>query len=106
MDSVELFQHPPPMFRTEGNGLQVILYSPRTFAQMTRDERVRACYQHTVLRFLEGDRMKNPSLCKRFGIASKNAAQAFVVISQAIERNLIRSADPSHPRAGYLPFWA
>jgi predicted HTH transcriptional regulator len=102
----ELFQLPPPLFRASDDSLQVILYGPRKFAQMTPDERVRACYQHAVLRFLSGDRMKNATLCERFGIARQNAAQASQVISLALQQGLIKPADPDHPRSGYVPYWA
>ncbi|MDN3546082.1 hypothetical protein QWZ02_16615 [Kinneretia asaccharophila] len=87
-------------------GTQAVLYGPRSFAEMTQDERVRACYFHAVLKFLSGDKMKNASLCARLGIAAKNAAQASAVISKTLDAGLIRVADPEHPRAGYLPHWA
>ena len=103
---VEMFQLPPPLFRAESNSTQAILYSPRTFAEMTPEERVRACYFHAVLKFLSGDKMKNASLCTRLGIASKNAAQATAVINKTLDAGLIRVADPDHPRAGYVPHWA
>lgn len=104
--SVELFQLPPPLFREEGDSMQAVLYGPRTFAQMTPDERIRACYHHAVLKFLSGDRMKNASLCERFGIDSRNASQASGVIRKSLESDLIRVADTEHPRAGYVPWWA
>lgn len=103
---VELFQLPPPLFREGDNSMQVVLYGPRNFADMTPDERVRACYQHAVLKFLSGDRMKNASLCARFGIDLRNAAQASGVIKRALDAQLIKAADPEHPRAGYVPSWA
>jgi predicted HTH transcriptional regulator len=102
----EIFQLPAPLFRASGDSLQVILYGPRTFAQMTPDERVRACYQHAVLKFISGERMRNASLCDRFGIAKQNAAQASQVINLAIQQGLIKPADLQHPRSGYVPFWA
>ena len=86
--------------------MQVILYAPRSFANMTVDERVRACYQHSVMKHLSGDRMKNISLCERLGIEGKNAAQASKVIKVALKNELIKVADPEHPRAGYVPCWA
>jgi len=103
---VELFQLPAPLLRSSSSSMQVVLYGPRTFAEMTPEERVRACYFHSVLRFMAGDRMKNASLCERFGIASRNAAQASNVIRKALDSGLIRFADEDHPRAGYLPWWA
>lgn len=103
---VEIFQLPPPLFREGENSMQVVLYGPRKFADMTPDERVRACYQHAVLKFLSGERMKNATLCERFGIDSRNASQASVVIRKTLETDLIKVADPDHPRAGYVPSWA
>lgn len=103
---VEIYQLPPPLFREGEDSMQVILYGPRKFADMTPDERVRACYQHAVLKFLSGERMKNATLCERFGIDPKNASQASVIIRKAQEEGIIKVADPDHPRAGYVPGWA
>lgn len=103
---VEVFQLPPLLLREADSSMQVILYGPRTFANMTPDERVRACYQHAILKWLSGDRMKNSTLCERFGLEKRNAAQATKVITQALKEKHIRPADPDHPRAGYIPSWA
>ncbi|MBF0625888.1 MAG: putative DNA binding domain-containing protein [Magnetococcales bacterium] len=103
---VELFQSPPPLFRVSDTAMQVVLYGPRSFAEMTPDERTRACYQHAVLKFLSGERMKNATLCERFGIDKKNAASASVVLKKALDEGLIKVDDPKHPRAGYVPSWA
>lgn len=104
--AVELSQLPPPDFRVEENATRVILYAPRRFAEMTVDERVRACYQHAVLRYVSGERMRNSTLRERFGIESKNAAQVSQVIRLALERGLIRPADPEKPQSAYIPAWA
>ncbi len=106
VEQVEIFQLPAPLFRSEDNSTQVVLYGPRSFAEMTPEERVRACYFHAVLKFLSGDRMKNASLCTRLGVASRNAAQVTAVINKTLKAGLIRVADPEHPRAGYVPHWA
>lgn len=103
--SIEVYQLPPLKIQAEGGSTQVILYGPRSFAEMNRSERVRACYQHAVLKWLSGEKMKNSTLCERFGIDKKNAAQASQVISAALEEGRIKVADPDHPRAGYFPFW-
>lgn len=106
INQVELFQLPPPLFMESDASLQVILYGPRTFANMTPEERVRACFHHAVLKFISGERMKNSTLCERFGIEKNNAAQATLVINNAQKAGRIKPADPDHPRAGYVPFWA
>ncbi|MFN7096860.1 MAG: ATP-binding protein, partial [Gammaproteobacteria bacterium] len=104
--NIELFHLPAPKFRAEESTMQVTLYAPRTFANMTNEERLRACEQHTIIKYLGGGRMKNTTLCERFGIEIKNAAQASKVINAAIKSQLIKPADPEHPRAGYIPIWA
>ena len=103
---VEDSQLPPPLLRETELSMQVILYGPRSFANMTPDERARACFQHAVLKWLSGDRMKNSTLCDRFGIDKRNAAQATKVIALALKLKLIKPADADHPRAGYIPEWA
>lgn len=104
--AIELHQLPPPDFRAEGGAVRVKLFAPRRFAEMTPDERVRACYQHAALKYVVGDRMKNSTLCKRFGIDPRNASQASIVIRRTLDEELIKPADSTRPRAGYIPFWA
>ena len=97
---------PPPEFRAEANATRAILFGPRRFAEMTTEERQRACYQHTVLRYLDGGRMRNATLRKRLGVAEHNSAQISGVIRHALDADLIRPADLARPRSGYVPFWA
>ncbi|MBG58805.1 MAG: MloB [Porticoccus sp.] len=104
--AVELHQLPPPDFRKEGDAVRVVLYAPRRFAEMTPQERVRACYQHAALKYLAGQKMTNSTLRERFGIEPQNAAQASTVIRQALGTDLIRVADSAAPRSGYVPYWA
>ncbi len=107
--AVELYQLPPPDFRVQEGGIEAtcaVLFAPRRFAAMTVEERVRACYQHAVLKFVNGELMKNSSLRARLGIDTRNAAQVSQVIRRARDRQLIKVADPKRPQSGYVPFWA
>lgn len=106
VEAVEEAQLPPPEFRAEADATRVTLFGPRRFADMTTGERLRACYQHAVLHYLRGQRMKNATLRERFGVDSRNAAQVSTVIRRALDESLIRSADPERPRSGYVPYWA
>ena len=103
---IERSQSPPPDFREEGEATRVLLYAPRKFADLTREERIRACYQHTVLRYVSGNRMKNNTLRERFGLAAQQTVKVSQVIRAALDAELIRLANPAHPRAGYVPIWA
>lgn len=104
--AAEVYQLPAPDFRVEDHATRIVLYAPRRFAAMTPEERVRACYQHAVLKYLAGDSMRNSTLRERFGIEARNAAQVSAVIKIALERKLIRPSDPNRPQASYIPSWA
>lgn len=106
LGAAEMHQLPPPDFRMYGEAVRAVLFAPRRFADMTPEERVRACYQHAALKFLSGQPMKNATLRERLGIESRNASQASAIIRLALDKGLIRPADPDHPQAAYVPFWA
>ena len=106
---VEAFQLPAPDFRVTKNSTVAVLYGPRKFAQMDRQERIRACYQHACLRHVSGKRMTNASLRKRLGIKESNYPLASRIIGDTISANLIKQyAEGSASRrdASYVPFWA
>lgn len=104
--SVELFQLPPPDFRTDGDSVRVVLYGPRGFNAMPPAERVRACYQHAALRYIAGQKMTNASLRDRFGLQDTAAASVSRVIKDTLSEGRIKLADPSASKSGYFPFWA
>ncbi|MEP6343703.1 MAG: ATP-binding protein [Maricaulaceae bacterium] len=104
--SVEVYQLPPPLFKANEDSMQVVLYGPRKFADMTPNELVRACYQHSILKLITDTPMTNSSLRERFGIKTQNASQASVVLGKTLEEGLIKHADPDHPRSSYVPHWA
>lgn len=105
ISAVESLHLPPPKFQASDNSMQVILFGPRPFADMTPSERVQAAYQHAIIRWLEGEKLRNASLCDRLGVARRNAAQITGVIKEAMNQGYLKPADPVHPRAGYYPFW-
>lgn len=106
LTAVEMFQLPPPDFRTDGDSVRVLLYAPRAFSTMSPAERVRACYQHATLRYIAGQKMTNSSLRERFGLQSTAAAPVSRILREALESRVIRVADPNAPKSGYVPIWA
>ena len=107
--NVEVFQLPAPDFRIAGDSMIAVLYGPRKFAQMGREERVRACYQHACLQHVSGTRMSNASLRKRLGIKESNYPLASRIIRDSINADLIKphgEGTGSKRNATYDPFWA
>ena len=102
--AVEAFQLPAPDFRTTPQHTVAVLFAPRVFADMDRQERIRACYQHTCLRQVSGNRMTNSSLRQRLKIENHSVASR--IIRDTIDADLIRRAGGSTRDASYVPFWA
>ncbi len=105
--AIEEAQLPPPDFRADGDNTKVILFGRKSFGEMSQEERVRGCYHHAVIRFLNNNGMTNGTLRQRFGVAERNASQISRVIKQTMQANLIKQSDMWSSRGGhYLPFWA
>jgi ATP-dependent DNA helicase RecG len=108
IDVIEDAHLPPPDFRANDDSTQVVIFGRKPFGELTRQERVRGCYQHAVLRYVNNHGgLTNGTLRHRFGVAEKNAAQISRVITEAVEMGIIKRSDNWSARAGhYLPFWA
>ena len=108
IQAVEQAQLPPPKFIAENNYFRVILSSPKKFAEMSREERIDACYQHCCLKYVSGDLMTNGSLRKRFGIAKQNYPMVHRIITDSIAEQLVKR-DPatgkSKRNVSYIPAW-
>ncbi len=106
--SIELFQLPAPDFKVSGDNTVSILYAYKSLSLMSRDERIRACYQHAVLQYVSNDRMTNTSLRERFDIADQNYPMASKIINETIKAGLIKlyDANVSNKQRSYVPIWA
>lgn len=109
VQAAELYQLPAPDFRAAHLRTVVTIYGPKPFEEMDRNDRIRACYQHSALRWVMAERMTNQSLRERFRLTEDKAAIASQVIAATIEARLIKadeSVGGSRKFARYLPFWA
>lgn len=105
----EGYQLPAPDFRETTRQTKVILYAPKTFSEMDKQDKIRACYQHCCLKYVSNDLMTNQSLRERFQIHERNASMVSRVISDTIDGNLIKSGNPeskSKKYPKYIPIWA
>lgn len=104
----EYFQLPAPAFEVVAENTRAILFAHRPLIRMDQTDRVRACYLHACLRYVNRDFMTNSSLRGRFGIESKNSATASRLIKEAIEAGVIRPYDETASKRfmKYVPFWA
>ena len=108
VQQTEFYQLPPPEFAIVSDHLRVTLFAHRSLTQMDRNDRMRACYQHACLRYVQRDYMTNTSLRERFGIDTKNSAIASRLIREAVEGGFIAPYDEHAGRRfmKYVPHWA
>ena len=104
----EFYQLPAPIFETTDNHTRSVLFGHESFAEMDKEDRIRACYLHCCLRYVNREHMNNASLRERFGIEQKNQSQISRVIKDTVNVELIRAYDPDvGPKAmRYVPYWA
>lgn len=100
---IALYQLPAPKFEKYENFTRVTLYAHKSLRDMTTDDKVRACFQHCVLKYIENSRMTNATLRERFGIGEKNYPAASVIIKATIQKKLIKESEK--PKE-YVPIWA
>lgn len=105
----EVFQLPAPDFRVGHRRTIVTIYGPRAFAAMSREDRIRACFQHCALKWVMSEHMTNQTLRGRFHLPENKSAIISQVIAATIEAGLVKpdeAVGTSRKYARYLPFWA
>lgn len=108
IEAVELFQLPAPDFQVAGDNTRVILFAPRPFERMTKQERIRACFQHASLLCESSQQMTNESLRKRFGFSEGQSVATSRVIADTLSAGMIKPYDPSNTSrrlVRYVPYY-
>lgn len=106
---IEVYQLPPLKMENLESNIRAIIYSPRTISQMTKAERIRACFQHACLKYVLGEPMTNQSLRERLAIPKSNYPLASTIIKDTINEGRIKELDPdsnSKKYMKYIPYWA
>ena len=106
--AIELYGLPPVAFEEGENYFKVKLFAPRKFSEMSQMERIEACYQHAVLKYLSSSTMTNTSLRERLKMHEKQRTQVSNLIRDAIDARRIKRKDPtltSVKFAEYIPYW-
>ena len=104
----ELYQLPAPIFETNGDHTVAILFAHKELKDMDKADKIRACYLHASLRYIQHDYMTNTSLRERFSIDVKNRSMVSKIINDAIEANKIAIYDENVGTKArtYIPSWA
>lgn len=108
INQCEIHQLPAPDFQKGDLFTRVTMIAPQPMGKMTKEDKVRACYQHCCLQYLSGNKMTNESFRGRLNISDKNYSIASRIISETVSRGLIKPDESSKSRkyAQYIPEWA
>ncbi len=108
VSQVEFYQLPAPLFEAPPLFTRAVLFAHRPLAAMDKDDRLRACYLHACLKYVQREYLTNASLRKRFGIEERNKATVSRYIREACNAGVICPYDETAARKmmKYLPCWA
>ncbi|MFC1490624.1 ATP-binding protein [Candidatus Latescibacterota bacterium] len=109
VSAAEVFQLPAPDFRVGAIRTTSVLFAHQSFSDMSKADRVRACYQHCCLLYISNQRMSNQTLRDRFRLGESKTATVSTIIGATKDAGLIKSDESestSTRYARYLPFWA
>ncbi len=107
--AAEEFQLSAPDFRVGETRTTALLFAHQDFEDMSKSDRIRACYQHCCLLYVSNQRMSNQTLRERFHFDESKNVLVSQVIGATKEAGLIKadnSTSSSTRYARYLPFWA
>lgn len=105
---LEFFQLPAPIFEATDDATRAVLFAHRPLNRMDSADRIRACYLHACLKYVNREYVTNTTIRARFGIDDQNIATASRLIKEAVEAGAIapydESAAPKYMK--YIPWWA
>ena len=106
--AVEEMFLPPVKFTKGEQHTRVFLYPQKRLKDMTKQEKISACYQHACLVYENGDRINNKSVRERFELSKNDSSVASRIISDSLESGLIKPADietASKKYMTYIPYY-
>jgi len=103
----EFYQLPAPEIEIYDNHTKITLFAQKEFAQMSKEDRQRACYLHACLKRVNKDFMTNATLRERFNVDIKNSSMISRLLKDTCETGLIKLTDDStaDKNRKYIPFW-
>ena len=88
--------------------LPPVKFPQKSLKDMTKQEKISACYQHACLVYENGDRINNKSVRERFELSKNDSSVASRIISDTLESGLIKPADietASKKYMTYIPYY-
>jgi Predicted transcriptional regulator containing an HTH domain and an uncharacterized domain shared with the mammalian protein Schlafen len=106
--AIEKMFLPAVKFTKSEQHTRVFLYPQKNLKNMTKPEKISACYQHACLMYEDGEAINNQSVRTRFELSKYDSSLASRIISDTMEAGLIKPADietASKKYMTYIPFY-
>lgn len=108
INAIEEMFLPPVKFTKSEQHTRIFMYPQKNLKNMTKQEKISACYQHACLKYEKGESMNNQSVRERFELSKNDSAVASRIISDTMEAGLIKPADietASKKYMTYIPYY-
>lgn len=106
--AIEEMLLPAAKFTKSEQHTRVFLFPQKDIKEMTKQEKIDACYQHACIVYENGKAINNQSLRERFGLNKNESSVASRILSDTMEAGFIKSADAetnSRKFMSYIPFY-
>lgn len=99
---------PAPEFIPSEHSMRAVMFGPKEFRELSKSEKVWACFCHCVIRWIRHDYMSNTTLRERFGLDEGDYQSASAIIRASKEAGKIIDAEEKqgNRNAKYIPYWA
>lgn len=109
VEAIEAMLLPAAKITKGENHTRVFLFMQKNLSDMTKQEKIDACYQHACLVYEDHRAINNQSVRERFGIDKNQSAVASRIIADTLEAKKIKLSDESiisKKYATYIPYYA
>lgn len=109
IEAVEQMFLPPVKFQALDDYTRVSLFPQKPISEMTKFEKIMACYQHACLMWEDNKAINNQSIRDRFSLNKNQAPTATRILADTVEAGFIKSSDEefvSRKYSSYVPFYA
>lgn len=99
---------PAPLFEIPDGFTRSVLFAYKELKHKDKADRIRSCYLHACLKYVNRSFLTNASLRGRWGVEEKNKAIVSRYIREAIENGAIKpyDEDAAKKMMKYVPYWA
>lgn len=108
IEAVEKMFLPAVKFTKSEQHTKVFMFPQKGLKDMTKQEKISACYQHACLMYEDGEAVNNQSVRERFELNKNDSSIASRIISDTVEAGFIKPADnetTSKKYMTYIPFY-